>query len=71
MLEQIQQHQAVDVGQAKIERDHMRLQLARQRQSAGARGSHHALEAGFPGNVQQDGGEVFGARVSGVGRFGL
>ena len=56
-LQQVEQHEAVDVGEAEVERDRVRLELARHRQRARAGGRDHALQARLAGEVEQDRGE--------------
>ena len=53
-LQQVEQHEAVDVGEPEIERDRARLKLARHRQRARAGGRDHALQARLVRGVEQD-----------------
>ena len=54
VLQQVEQHEAVDVGEAEIERDRGRLKLARHRQRPRSRGRNDALEAGLVRGIEQD-----------------
>src|SRR5438045_2235133 len=55
VLEQVEQHESVDVSQAEIERDRRRLKLASHVQSARSRGRHDSLELCLVRGVEQDG----------------
>ena len=57
VLQQVEQHEAVDVGEPEVERDRRRLKLARHRQRARAGGRDHALEARLVRGIEQDRGE--------------
>ena len=54
VLEQVEQHEAVDVGQAEVERDRARLELARHRQRSGAGGRDDAFQSGLARRIEQD-----------------
>jgi hypothetical protein len=54
VLEKVQQHEAVDVGESEIERDRVRLKLARHCERPRPGGGHDALEANVPSKVEQD-----------------
>src|ERR1700681_576683 len=53
-LELIEQRPSVDVGQADVERDRVRDELARQRHAVGAGGRHQSFEAAVAREAEQD-----------------
>src|SRR5206468_7144966 len=57
VLEQIEQHETVDIGEPKIERDRTRLELARHREGARASGRDDALQRRVMRSVEEDAGK--------------
>ena len=57
MLQQVEQHEAVYVGQAEIQRNGIRLQLAGHRQCAGTGRGHYSLQSDLVREIEQDRGE--------------
>ena len=54
VLQQVEQHEPVDIGEAEVERDRARLELARHGERARAGGRDDALEARLVRGVEQD-----------------
>ena len=57
VAQQVEQHEAVDVGQAEVERDRARPHLADHRDGARAGRGNHALQALLVRQFEQDAGE--------------